>query len=76
MYASELDSGNTVEFDFTDDRIGYILCIEGSVDVTGAHGTAEKLVRHDAADVKGPNKLSLNAGDNGVHFILISMAAF
>lgn len=76
LYASEVDAGNSVEFDFAEDRIGYILCIEGSMDVTGAHGTLEKLVTHDAADIKGPNKLTLNGGDSGVHFILISMSAF
>lgn len=57
------------------DRIAYVLCIEGAMDVTGAHATAERLVQHDAANISGPNKLTFTASQGGVHFILISMSA-
>jgi redox-sensitive bicupin YhaK (pirin superfamily) len=54
-------------------RQAYLLCIEGSV---SANDTA--LAMRDAAELRAPNQplpVTLRAGEDGAHFMLIEMAA-
>lgn len=74
IHVTEVSAGNTATFALGAGRQAYLLCIEGSAVITGAHGT-ETLDRHDAAEVFGENTFSVTpAADAPAHMLLVEMA--
>jgi quercetin 2,3-dioxygenase len=75
IHVTELAPGATVSFQLAEGRQAYLLCMEGSVQVDGAHGTAV-LDHHDAAEVFGSNALVVKTFASGpvAHLLLVEMA--
>lgn len=55
------------------DRMGYLLAMEGGLECAGGH-SKETLSQHDAAELGAPDTLNITAGDEGAHFLLLEMA--
>jgi redox-sensitive bicupin YhaK (pirin superfamily) len=72
---TEVQPGHQVEFTVQEGRQAYVLCVEGTARFEGAHGE-EVLEQHDAAEVFGPNTLSVSSTDATVpaHVLLVEMA--
>lgn len=87
IHVTEIDAGETVTFTVAEGRQAYLLCVEGAGVVRGDHGSDEVLVRHDAAEVYGPNTFTITpaevsaestetaatAGAGAAHFLLVEM---
>ena len=73
VYMSELNSkAPTPELFLNPGRQGYLLCAEGSVQVSDALGQQHQLHQQDAAELKGPLTLKLTSnGDSGDTALLI-----
>ena len=74
MYVSEADAGHEQQIALGPKRQIYMTCIEGSLTVNG-----ERLSRRDAAEVVNksdsePLPVSIMAGPEGAHWLLIEMA--
>lgn len=64
IFVTELSPGQRAEYHLADGRQAYLLCIEGdNVVVIGDHQGEQKLSRHDAAEIYGPNKFTIVAPD-------------
>ncbi len=73
IYVAEITTGNTVSFDLANGRQGYLLCMEGSAQLEGAHGS-ESLDRHDAAEVFGSNSFTVTPlNGQSAHLLLVEM---
>merc|ERR1719491_145137 len=74
MFVTEL-SPNTAAppFELREGRQAYMLCLEGTVAMNGS-GQEPSLRRHDAAQLKGPIALELNAGTEGAYALIVEMA--
>lgn len=72
LLVSELEAGKSITFPLAADRQGYFLCLEGDVTVSGTNGE-QRLDRHDAAEIKGKNDLTVKAGSKGAHVLLVEM---
>ena len=68
---AEIDAGQTLPLSVPAGRQAYLLCVEGSA-ADGAGG--ESLERHDAAELKAGTELSLTAGSEGAHLLVVEMA--
>ena len=68
---AEIDAGQTLPLSVPTGRQAYLLCVEGSA-TDGAGG--ESLERHDAAELKAGTELSLTAGSEGAHLLVVEMA--
>ena len=73
MHVAELEAGRAVEFALGKRRQAYLLCVEGALAAAGGEATM-KLVRHDAAEVRGEGTLQLTARDGPAHVLLMEMA--
>lgn len=87
IHVTEIDAGQQVTFTVPEGRQAYLLCIEGSGLIQGAHENDEILDRHDAAEVFGPNTFTITPTDAPVsstetptlpgagvaHFLLVEM---
>ena len=74
MYVSEANAGFEQNVPLAPRRQMYLTCIEGTMTVNGV-----QLVRRDAAEVVNqsdtePLPVSLTAGKDGAHLLLIEMA--
>ena len=74
VYVSEADAGHEQHLALGPQRQVYMTCIEGSLTVNG-----EQLGRRDAAEVVNssdaePLPVSITAGPDGAHWLLIEMA--
>lgn len=60
IFVTEVDPNGTKEVEITIDksRQAYLVCVEGSIKITGEYGE-ETLSRHDAAELFGPNKFKI-----------------
>ena len=68
---TEMDAGTTLPLSVPAGRQAYLLCVEGSAnDSVGG----ESLDRHDAAELKAGTELSLTAGGEGAHLLVVEMA--
>eukprot|EP00240_Pyramimonas_obovata_P015601 CAMPEP_0118936394 /NCGR_PEP_ID=MMETSP1169-20130426/18693_1 /TAXON_ID=36882 /ORGANISM="Pyramimonas obovata, Strain CCMP722" /LENGTH=265 /DNA_ID=CAMNT_0006879635 /DNA_START=163 /DNA_END=960 /DNA_ORIENTATION=+ len=74
MFCTEMDQGTTTTIALKLGRKAYLLCVEGSVGVSGKHGE-ELLLQHEAAHLFGPNDLTFSADSPGAHCLFIDMAA-
>ena len=74
IYVSELSPGKALDFELRAGRQAYLLAVEGSVRVGGAHGDTE-LAQHDGAELTGPSATHFTAGDAGAHLLLVELAA-
>ena len=55
MFLSELSPGASLpKMELQAGRQGYLLCVEGSVQLTDADGKVQRLQQHDAAELTGP----------------------
>jgi redox-sensitive bicupin YhaK (pirin superfamily) len=73
IFVSEVEPGKVVCIDIKEGRQGYLLCVEGEALVKGAT-TSIQIARHDAAEITGPNELSLSSQTNEkAHFLLVEM---
>ena len=68
---AEIDAGRTLPLSVPAGRQAYLLCVEGSA-TDDAGG--ESLERHDAAEIKAGTELSLTAGSEGAHLLVVEMA--
>ena len=75
IHVTEVFPGTQAEFVLHDGRQAYVLCIEGSAIFTGTHGS-EVLIQHEAAEVYGPNVLTVTTADTteSTHLLLVEMA--
>ncbi|CAK9009599.1 unnamed protein product [Durusdinium trenchii] len=75
IYVSELQAGRTPEAMRIDQqRQGYLLCVEGSVQLVDSAGKVRQMHQHDAAELKGSVELTPTAGANGAFLLLFEMA--
>ena len=79
MRVAELTPLQTVALPLGPGRQAYLLCVEGAVAASDGNGGdasgARRLVRHDAAEVRGEGELRLTSGEEGAHVLLMEMAA-
>jgi redox-sensitive bicupin YhaK (pirin superfamily) len=73
IHVTEVFPGSTVDFQLREGRQAYLLCVEGSATFTGTHGS-ELLEQHDAAELFGPNVITVTPGDKAAHLLLVEMA--
>ena len=73
IHVSELPAGASVPFELRAGRQAYLLVVEGSAAVAGAHGEAQ-VAQHDGAELYGPSALRFTAGPSGAHLLLVEMA--
>jgi quercetin 2,3-dioxygenase len=73
VFVAEDDAGVEHSLTLASKRQAYMVCIEGQVDVNGV-----RLDMRDAAELVAGDgnavELTLKAGDQGAHFLLIEMA--
>jgi len=78
IFATEFDAGGKLPFALGARRQAYMVCLEGSVSLTHAGGSAQ-LDKHEACEVGGEvggeQAFEVVAGPAGAHCILIEMAA-
>uniref|UniRef100_A0A6B2LDJ4 Pirin N-terminal domain-containing protein n=1 Tax=Arcella intermedia TaxID=1963864 RepID=A0A6B2LDJ4_9EUKA len=76
IYATLLSPLQSLGFTLGEERQGYLVCLEGEVEVSWDEGKGkERLERHDAAEIKGPMDLSfVTQNQDPVHLLLIEMA--
>jgi len=72
IYVAEIDCDNTITFNVSADRQAYLLCIEGSIQVTTAYKNL-KLLRHDAAEIKSVS-ITLTGIESTAHVLIVEMA--
>lgn len=72
IFVSEISANNKISTSLSGKRQGYLLMIEGSGSV-GVNDETEVLNRHDAAEVFGSSELTITAGDEGAHVLLVEM---
>eukprot|EP00288_Rhodomonas_lens_P017996 CAMPEP_0177701308 /NCGR_PEP_ID=MMETSP0484_2-20121128/6545_1 /TAXON_ID=354590 /ORGANISM="Rhodomonas lens, Strain RHODO" /LENGTH=264 /DNA_ID=CAMNT_0019212539 /DNA_START=175 /DNA_END=966 /DNA_ORIENTATION=- len=72
MYATELEASKSLPLKINANRQAYVLCIEGSIDVSG-DSVQERLAQHDAAEVVGAVDLQVTAGPKGAHLLYVEM---
>lgn len=74
IHVTEVTPGQSAEFSLSEGRQAYLLCMEGTAVVTGAHGE-EVLDRYDAAEVYGTNVFRVTSQDTSkpIHLLLIEM---
>ena len=70
MYVTELDQAKSLDLELGAGRQAYVLCMEGSVSVTGPHGET-RLDRHDAAEAVGPSKMTFTGADAEAALVLV-----
>eukprot|EP00887_Chlorella_sp_A99_P004817 scaffold4.g4817.t1 len=78
VFVSESDAGVEQQIVLGAQRQAYLVCIEGGLRVGGPQGAEAALAARDAAQLAAegkPTHVSLTAGDDGAHFLLIEMAA-
>jgi len=79
MRVAELTPSQTVSLTLGPGRQAYLLCVEGTVaasDGSSSDGSSgARLVRHDAAEVRGEGELRVTSGEDGAHVLLMEMAA-
>eukprot|EP00123_Amoebidium_parasiticum_P020553 comp5226_c0_seq1/m.1262 comp5226_c0_seq1/g.1262 ORF comp5226_c0_seq1/g.1262 comp5226_c0_seq1/m.1262 type:complete len:363 (-) comp5226_c0_seq1:342-1430(-) len=71
IFVTELDPKATVDLLIKPKRMAYLLCMEGSALVAGAHGD-ESMSRHDGGRVIGENNLTITAKEKA-HFLVVEM---
>lgn len=72
IHVTELDPACSLDFRLGTDRQAYLLCVEGSIDVTG-DSLQESLSQHDAAEMVGREEFKFTAGPKGAHLLLVEM---
>lgn len=66
MLITELRPSRTVEaLRLEEDRQAYLLCVEGSVQITDGKGQVHELNQHDGCELKGAMDLAPTAGAPG-----------
>eukprot|EP01039_Chlorochromonas_danica_P009187 gene9187-10146_t len=75
LYVTEVEQGQEVSFSLEANRQAYLVCLEGEVEVSGAHGK-EVLSMYDAAEVFGGNELKVKrvSGCAKTHVLMLEMA--
>ncbi|GBG29038.1 Pirin [Hondaea fermentalgiana] len=77
LYVTVLDENKEVDFHLRDDRQAYLLCIEGTVTVSGIDAdeelTTAELTQHDASELFGDLHISVRAEAPGSHVLLVEM---
>jgi redox-sensitive bicupin YhaK (pirin superfamily) len=71
----ELDAGRSVTLLIATGRQAYVVCAEGSAELTGGKGAPVVLARHEAVRVAADGPLVITAGDNKAHVLLLEMRA-
>ena len=51
LHVAEMDAGRTIEYQLGDDRMAYVLCVEGSAKLRDGSGNQVVLDRHDGCEV-------------------------
>lgn len=72
IFVTELDAGHEVTFDLKADRQAYVLCLEGSMQLSSST-VSEDLVQHDACKAFGATTLTVKAGAEGTHVLMVEM---
>ena len=75
IYVTEVMPGNTVELKLEAGRQGYLLCVEGTADISGSDQLSHQLEQHDAAEVFGTYTFTVtpSEGVTSVHMLLVEM---
>lgn len=79
IHVTEIFKGHTTEFNLAEGRQAYLLCIEGSADITFTEVNNQQqsvqLDQHDAAEVFGSTTLTVTPKDTDkTHLLLLEMA--
>jgi redox-sensitive bicupin YhaK (pirin superfamily) len=75
IFVTEVSHGNTVNFEIKQGRQAYLLCIDGSVNLSTESGNAE-LLKHDAAELVGPLTFRNSpTGSSPAHLLIVEMEA-
>ena len=78
MFVSENDPGIKHNVKFGSQRQGYLVCIEGSLDVTADGSDSVSLELREAVEIRPDGRqelpVALQAGPAGGHFMLIELA--
>lgn len=74
IFVSEIEAGNSASLDIREGRQAYLLCMEGTAQIDGSHGSVT-LTRHDAAEIYGANSIvaAPTSGAEGTHLLLVEM---
>jgi redox-sensitive bicupin YhaK (pirin superfamily) len=73
IFVTEIDPNISLNLEIQNDRQGYLLCIEGDNNIIKGKDNQINLSRHDAAEVIGPQTLSITTSNNKSHFLLVEM---
>lgn len=73
IHVAEIDAGTSTPFSVGEGRQAYVLLMEGEAKISHASGE-HTLERHDAAEVKGPNQLQVQAVSPSAHVLIVEMA--
>eukprot|EP00968_Pinguiococcus_pyrenoidosus_P026092 scaffold7052_cov254-Pinguiococcus_pyrenoidosus.AAC.97 len=78
MYVSEMEPELALSVPVNSGRMGYMLCMEGSLTLSHAEDDAQAVTmeRHDAAEIRGSDDtpLKVKAGAEGAHVLIFEMA--
>lgn len=83
LYATEMDDGQSLDFQLKDNRMAYVLCVEGSAKLRDASGNEVIMQRHDGCEVKKGGNLTFEAigsekvedgTDISAHLLMFEMA--
>jgi redox-sensitive bicupin YhaK (pirin superfamily) len=78
LHRAENDAGVEHQLALGAGRQAYLVCIEGSMQVLAPQGSETTLAARDAAQLEAgakPLHLTLTAGREGAHFLLVEMKA-
>jgi redox-sensitive bicupin YhaK (pirin superfamily) len=73
IFVTEIDPNISLNLEIQNDRQGYLLCIEGDNNIIQGKDNQIYLSRHDAAEIIGPQTLSITTSNKKSHFLLVEM---
>jgi hypothetical protein len=76
FYATEILPSYSLTLEVASGRQGYLLCIEGNINITNLDGNHETLLdMYDAAELYGPSKFSITpTSDTLAHLLFVEVA--
>ncbi|KAK3281224.1 hypothetical protein CYMTET_10972 [Cymbomonas tetramitiformis] len=72
LFVTEISDGAGLDFRLNAGRQAYLLCMEGSVQVTGSQ-VQDVLGQHEAAEIVGANQLKLVPTSEVAHCLMVEM---
>jgi redox-sensitive bicupin YhaK (pirin superfamily) len=68
IYVSEIQKGKQIQFEQSENRQNYLVCVEGNMEINGI-----ELMQHEAVRISGETRLLFTAMEDA-HLLLIEMA--